>query len=137
MGSSETKCILIIEDDKHTASLVEIYLEREGFKPLKAYDGEQGLAMAEKYQPQLVILDLMLPKMDGWDTINEIANRGLTKNVAISIITGKGTNDYQKMSLLGSYIYDYLPKPIDINKLIVSMEKCYKIFQRKMPESLI
>jgi len=66
--------------------------------------------------------------MDGWETINEIVNRGLLKNVEIAIITGKGTKDYQRISLLGSYIFDYLTKPLDITKLISSVEKCNRYF---------
>ena len=69
-------------------------------------------------------MDIMMPNMDGWDTIKKIVKRGLIKNVAINILTGKGTKDHQKLGELGSYVYDYLTKPIDINQLIDSVKKC-------------
>ena len=69
-----------------------------------------------------------MPVMDGWTTINEIVKRGYTKDVIVSIITGKGTKDYQKMGMLGSFIFDYLPKPLDVNQLISSVEECSRYF---------
>ena len=57
--------VLIVEDDKNTASLVAVYLEKEGFKAIQAYDGRQALELARLHNPVLIILDLMLPKMDG------------------------------------------------------------------------
>lgn len=56
-----------IEDDPHTAELVALYLKQEGFAPLKAGDGEEALDMAERHKPILIILDLMIPKIDGWE----------------------------------------------------------------------
>jgi DNA-binding response OmpR family regulator len=76
----------------------------------------------------------MMPDMDGWDTINEIVNSGHIKDVAISVITGKGTKDFQKMSMLGSYIMDYLTKPVDINVLIKSLERSIKYLNSKNKE---
>lgn len=68
-GSGNRQIILIIEDDPNTAALVALYLEREGFRPIAAGDGEQGIALAGRHHPDLIILDLMLPKMDGWEVI--------------------------------------------------------------------
>ena len=60
-----TDKILIVEDDKKTASLIKLYLEREGFQTVIAYDGRQALELAEQHRPIFVILDLMLPVLDG------------------------------------------------------------------------
>ena len=59
--------ILIVEDDRNTASLVRTYLGKEGFLTLSAYDGNQGLEMVQREKPDLIILDVMLPGMDGWE----------------------------------------------------------------------
>ncbi|MGD9334506.1 MAG: response regulator, partial [Desulfobacterales bacterium] len=67
MNLSNKKIVLIIEDDPNTSSLIALYLEREGFRVITANDGEQGLSLAEDHPPDLVILDLMLPKIDGWE----------------------------------------------------------------------
>ena len=66
------KTVLIIEDDANTADLVALYLRREGFQALTANNGAQGLALAERYRPDLVILDLMLPKVDGWEVCRQL-----------------------------------------------------------------
>jgi len=65
----------------------------------------------------------MMPFMDGWDTIEEIKNKGLHENVIINIFTAKGTIDHQKMRGLESYIYDYIAKPFDIGELIKNVRK--------------
>ena len=67
--------ILIAEDDKKTAALVVLYLEREGFQTLVAHDGQQALALATRYKPGFVILDLMLPSVDGWEVCRELDAR--------------------------------------------------------------
>ena len=72
-----------------------------------------------------------MPIIDGWETINQIAKKGYIKDVAIEIITGKGTKDYQKLNRLGLYIYDYLVKPLDMEQLITSVEACNKYFHSK------
>jgi len=63
--------ILIVEDDKKTASLVALYLEREGFKTITAHDGQRGLDLAKRHHRKFVILDLMLPNVDGWEREEE------------------------------------------------------------------
>jgi DNA-binding response OmpR family regulator len=70
--------------------------------------------------------------MDGWKTIQKIIDTGLTKNIAIEIITGKGTSDHSKLIGLEPYIYDYLVKPFDPDELISSVESLHlKLFSKK------
>jgi DNA-binding response OmpR family regulator len=64
--------ILIVEDDKNIASLVQTYLEREGFPTVTAHDGEQALRLERQCRPRFIILDLMLPRLDGWAVCKEI-----------------------------------------------------------------
>lgn len=78
--------VLIVEDDANTASLVAIYLEKEGFKTLTASNGEQALALARQYQPAFAILDLMLPKVDGWEVCRELRR---LSNIPILILTAR------------------------------------------------
>ncbi len=67
--------VLIVEDDHNTARLVQTYLEREGFTTLIAQDGMQALELADRHQPLFVILDLMLPVIDGWDVCRRSARQ--------------------------------------------------------------
>ena len=63
-------------------------------------------------------MDIMMPFMDGWDTIKEIIDKGLNKDIILSIITAKGSISSEKMKGVESFIYDYIPKPFDLEKLI-------------------
>jgi DNA-binding response OmpR family regulator len=63
--------VLIVEDDRNTAALVATYLEREGFRTVAAHDGQQALEMVRRYRPGFVVLDIMLPKIDGWEVCRQ------------------------------------------------------------------
>jgi DNA-binding response OmpR family regulator len=78
--------ILIVEDDKKTASLVSLYLEREGFQTIVASDGQQALELARRHSPIFVILDLMLPLLDGWEVCRQLRR---TSDVPILILSAR------------------------------------------------
>ena len=122
------KKIMIVDDEPDVLSSLKTVLEYQNYDVITVDNGFECIEKIEEGFKGVILMDLMMPKMDGWATIHEIANRGLMENVAINIITGKGTKDYQKLSVLGSYIYDYLSKPLDIKELVASVEKCYKSF---------
>ena len=88
MVSTDTRGpVLIVEDDKKTASLVALYLEREGFQTVVAYDGQEAIELAERRQPIFVILDLMLPLVDGWEVCRQIRQ---SSDVPILMLTARG-----------------------------------------------
>ena len=78
--------ILIIEDDRKTASLIALYLEKEGYHTVVAYDGESALQLASARKPMFVVLDLMLPRLDGWEVCRRLRK---TSEVPILILTAK------------------------------------------------
>ena len=80
------KKILIVEDDKNTAALVALYLEREGFSSIPAYTGFQALELARRHSPIFVILDLMLPNLSGWEVCRELRR---SSNIPILILTAR------------------------------------------------
>ena len=123
-----TKRIMIVDDEPDILTSLKTILERNNYDVITVNNGVECVKEIEKGFKGLILLDLMMPEMDGWETINEIVKKGLMKNVAISIITGKGTKDFQHMSSLGSYIFDYMVKPLDIKQLISSIEKCSEYF---------
>ena len=122
------KRVMIVDDEADVLSSLKTVFESHDYDVITVSNGVECLNEVEKGFKGIILMDLMMPEMDGWDTIQEIINRGLSNNVAIAIITGKGTKDFQKMSSLGSYIFDYLTKPLDIKKLVSSVEKFNKIF---------
>ena len=122
---------MIVDDEPDVLNSLKTVLERQNYYVITVTNGYECLKQLEKGFEGIILMDLMMPEMDGWETINQIVKKGYIKNVAISIITGKGTKDFQKMSVLGSYIYDYLAKPLNIDQLISSVERCNRYFYSK------
>ena len=125
------KKIMIVDDEPDVLFSLKVIFEEQDFDVITVNNGKECLREIENGFKGIILMDLMMPEMDGWTAIHEIVKRGYDKNVAISIITGKGTKDFQKMSLLGSYIFDYLVKPLDIDELINSVERCFKYFNSR------
>lgn len=115
---------MVVDDETDILASIRALFEKQNYEVTTVESGEECIQELEKGFKGVILMDIMMPNMDGWDTIKKIVNRGLIKNVAINIITGKGTKDHQKLGELGSYVYDYLTKPIDINQLIDSVKKC-------------
>lgn len=125
------KKVMIVDDELDILVSLKTVLEKRDFEVTTVANGKDCIKEIEKGFRGIILLDLMMPGMDGWDTINEIVNSGFINDVAISVITGKGTKDFQKMSMLGSYIFDYLTKPIDVEVLVHSLERCNKYLEKR------
>ncbi|MBU9721277.1 MULTISPECIES: response regulator transcription factor [Bacillaceae] len=106
--------ILIIEDDPNIAELISMYMEKLGYESIIAADGEEGLTLFFDRTPDCIILDLMLPKMDGWDVCKTI--RLEDSKVPILMLTGKGQS-HDIVNGLGLGADDYIVKPFDPNEL--------------------
>jgi DNA-binding response OmpR family regulator len=105
--------ILVVEDDPKTAELVQLYLERDGHRVLKAADGRAGLDLALTEAPDLVVLDLMLPKLDGLTLCQELRRRGSTP---VILLTARATED-DMLHGLEQGADDYLTKPFSPREL--------------------
>jgi DNA-binding response OmpR family regulator len=110
--------ILIVEDDKKTASLVGLYLEREGFQTLVAHDGYQALELARRYSPIFVILDLMLPLLDGWEVCRELRR---LSDVPILILSAR-EEEIDRVSGLTLGADDYVVKPFSPRELVARVK---------------
>ncbi len=108
------KKALVIEDDKNIAELLRLYLEKDGVEVSIAPDGGKGLQLAEDEHPDVVLLDIMLPVMDGWQVCREIRR---TSQVPIIMLTAKGET-YDKVSGLEMGADDYVTKPFEVKELI-------------------
>ncbi len=120
--------ILIAEDDRNTSALVATYLEREGFATLAAYDGEQALALARQQNPGFVILDVMLPKRDGWEICRELRK---VSDVPILMLTAR-EEEIDRVLGLSLGADDYVVKPFSPRELV---ERVKAILRRVRPES--
>ena len=81
------KKVLVVEDDSNIAELLRLYLEKDGFDVFLAADGGEGIRRAQELQPDLILLDIMLPVVDGWVVCSEVRK---TSNVPIIMLTAKG-----------------------------------------------
>lgn len=100
------KKVLIIEDDEHIARIYNIKLNKESFATMIAGDGEQGLAMITKEKPDLVLLDLMLPKRDGFWVLEEMQKKGIGKKVKVVVLSNLGQKaDMDRCFKLGAKEY--------------------------------
>lgn len=120
------KKIMIVDDDSDILVTLRTLFERQQFEVLTVDSGSDCIKELEQGFKGIVLIDLMMPFMDGWDTIKEIIKRGLNKDILVSIITAKGCSSSEKMKGLESYIYDYIPKPFDLEKLIVEINSMAK-----------
>lgn len=106
--------ILIIEDDQRVADLLKRGLEDFGYAPSVAFDGEMGLRIFRSLNPDMVISDIVLPKMDGFELVKEI--KRLNPAVPVIMLTALGTTD-DKLEGFDSGADDYMVKPFDIREL--------------------
>ena len=106
--------ILVVDDDKEIVGAIEIYLKNEGYKIYKAYDGEEALNIINNNEIHLVILDIMMPKKDGLETLEEIRK---DKSIPVILLSAK-SEDYDKIGGLNSGADDYITKPFNPLELI-------------------
>lgn len=114
MAASTNGTVLVIEDDPRTAELIATYLEREGFDALTAGDGKLGLQKIRTYKPILVILDIMLPGMDGWDICREMRR---FSDVPVIMLTAR-SDEIDRISGLTLGADDYVVKPFSPRELM-------------------
>lgn len=107
--------VLVVDDDTNISTLLRLYLEKEGFEVFTADDGEEALSVFEKAQPDLILLDIMLPKLDGWQVCREIRK---TSQCPIIMITAK-SETFDKVLGLELGADDYIVKPFE-NKEVVA-----------------
>ena len=112
------KTILIVEDDPNISELVQMYLEKEGYNTRIASDGGQGLDLFRQLRPDLVLLDIMLPVMDGWSVLRTIRQDSKTP---VIMLTAKGeTND--KVQGLKQGADDYITKPFGMMEFVARVK---------------
>ena len=110
--------ILVVDDDKEIANAIEIYLSREGYNIIKAFDGEEAIRKVNENEIHLIILDVMMPKKDGLQTLEEIRR---SKTIPVIMLSAK-SEDYDKISGLDLGADDYITKPFNPLELIARVK---------------
>src|SRR6056297_3518894 len=114
---SEEK-VLIVDDEKEIRELIRDYLEVEGFRVSMAEDGEEGLELFESFEPDIIVLDIMLPKIDGMEICKIIRNKS---NIPILMLSAK-KSDVDKVLGLGLGADDYMTKPFSPKELVARIK---------------
>lgn len=114
----DNKKILIVDDDINICELLRLYLEKDGFATIVANDGEQALHLAQVNNPDLVLLDIMMPVLDGWQVCREIRKNS---NVPIIMLTAKGET-FDKVLGLELGADDYVTKPFDSKEVVARIK---------------
>ena len=110
--------VLIVEDDRNIAELLQLYFEKEGYAVTTAFDGGQGLAKFRAIKPDIVLLDVMMPVMDGWAVCKAIRAESQTP---IIMLTAKGELD-DKVAGLKQGADDYITKPFEMKEVLARIE---------------
>ena len=105
--------ILVIDDDPDVRKLVRINLTSSGFQVLEAGEGQQGIELARQHQPSLVLLDLMMPVMDGWTVLKELESDAATAGLPIVILTALAHDEHVLMGMEAGAV-EHLCKPFDL-----------------------
>ena len=115
----EKKCILIVEDERAIVEILKFNLKREGYDTLEALDGEAGLELARTEDPDLILLDVMLPKMNGFDICKNLREAGST--VPIIMLTAR-EEETDKVFGLEAGADDYMTKPFSMRELMARVK---------------
>lgn len=114
--------VLVVDDDKNICELLRLYLEKEGYNVILSHDGEEAVVKFNALKPDIVLLDIMLPSLDGWQVCREIRKKS---NVPIIMITAKGET-FDKVLGLELGADDYVVKPFDTKEIIARIKAVYR-----------
>ena len=119
---SDKQLILVVDDDTDLVEALAMKLESENFEVAKAYDGVEGLEKVKSEKPALIILDVMMPRKDGYQLCDELKNDGEYKNIPVILLTAVtdaiNSTNYTHMGGKTTLADDFVPKPIDLDKLM-------------------
>ncbi len=113
-----TSKVLIVDDDVNICELLRLYLEKDGFEVVVVNDGQAAISAVAKHKPDIMLLDIMLPKLDGWQVCREIRK---TSSVPIIMITAKGET-FDKVLGLELGADDYVVKPFDAKEVVARVK---------------
>ena len=125
--------VLVVDDEKNIVQLARLYLNKEGYEVESAYDGLEALKMAKSVRPDLIILDLMMPEMDGLEVCRELRK---TSNVPIIMLTAKG-DDIDRIIGLEIGADDYMTKPFNPRELVARVKAVLRRTAQDAPSQAV
>ncbi len=119
------KKIVYVEDEPEMIDLVRLILGRKGYEVIGANGGREGMRIIQIEQPDLVLLDLMMPDMDGWDVYHQLRADENTKSLPVIVITARAQNIDRVLGLEIAKVDDYLAKPFTPQELLESVARIF------------
>jgi two-component system response regulator VicR len=132
MENTTSRRIVYIEDDLEMIDLVTMILSRRGYQIQGAHGGRQGLDLVQREPPDLILLDLMMPDLDGWELYQQLKANEKTRDIPVIIVTAKAQAIDRVLGLHIAKVDDYISKPFRPQELVDSIDR---IFSSKTPES--
>jgi two-component system, OmpR family, response regulator VicR len=123
MVKSDLKRIICVEDEAEMIDLIRLILSRRGFEVKGANGGKEGLEAIRKDIPDLVLLDLMMPDMDGWEVYQQMKADEKTRDIPVIVVTAKAQSIDKVLGLHIAKVDDYIAKPFSPQELLSSVEK--------------
>ena len=131
------KKILLVDDDADFVEAIKLILESKSYDVTVANDGEEGLKKVQTEQPNLIILDVMMPEMDGYEVCAKLKSDPRFKDIPVLLLTAVGeaisTTKYTKEMGMKIEADDYIPKPVELNELVERVENLFRISTEKNP----
>ena len=122
MVEKSTKLILCIEDEQEMIDLIRLILSRRGFEVRGANSGKEGLEIIQREHPDLVLLDLMMPEMDGWEVYQQMKADENIKHIPVIVVTAKAQSIDKVLGLHIAKVDDYIAKPFSPQELLASVD---------------
>ena len=119
------KTILVVDDERHIVRLVEVNLERSGYEVIAAYNGQEAVASAQAERPDMIILDVMMPRMDGFEALKELRSDSRTKDIPVIMLTAKA-QDADIFKGWASGVDSYLTKPFNPRELLAFVDRIFQ-----------
>ncbi len=126
MEPTSHKTVVYIEDDPEMIDLVALIVGRRGYQVRGAHGGREGLDVVQQNPPDLILLDLMMPDLDGWDVYKQLKATETTRNIPVIIITAKSQAIDRVLGLHIAKVDDYISKPFRPQELLDSIDKILK-----------
>jgi two-component system response regulator VicR len=123
MESTRQKRVIYIEDDPEMIELIHLILQQHHFTVKGALSGDEGLAIIRRESPDLILLDLMMPNMDGWEVYQQLKTDPKTRNIPVIIITARAQPIDRVLGLHIVKVDDYISKPFKPQELLNSIER--------------
>ncbi|MBN1622428.1 MAG: response regulator [Endomicrobiales bacterium] len=116
------KKLMVVDDEPDILTTIRVLFEHNGYEVVTASNGKECIEELEKGFKGVIILDIMMPGIDGWDTVKQIIDKGLWKDIVIIMLTAV-EQPSEKMESVKEYVIDYVTKPFDSDELVDIVQK--------------